>query len=203
MPRTQEQNQVIKDKRRGKLLATALKVFAAEGYDDVTIDSITKASKCSHGLFYHYFPAKPDVFRALLSENIMHSGALPPLKAALKARGVKGLAVLRDYLNKIDGASISDVYVAKIACFLIDEESLPKEFVAFAEENNLRGVFETLIHQGQETGEVIAGDPAEISLAIIDLLEAAFARRLEHGAKAKLVSADIIFGMLLRGAVRE
>lgn len=203
MPRTQEQNQVIKDKRRSKLLATALKVFAAEGYDAVTIDAVTKASKCSHGLFYHYFPGKPDVFQALLSETIMPSGVLPPLKKALEARGVRGLAILRDYLNEISQAPIGEVYIAKISCFLIEEESLPKEFERFAKENNLRGVFESLIRQGQDEGEVIAGDPKEISLAVNDLLQAAFKRKLEAGAKAKLVSADVLFGMLLRRAIRE
>ena len=63
MPRTAEQNNAIKDKRREKILQSSLRVFANANYDKVAIDDINKASHCSHGLFYHYFVSKEAVFR--------------------------------------------------------------------------------------------------------------------------------------------
>ena len=67
MPRTPAQNKAIKDKRKKRLLEIALKTFAYKGYDDVTIDDITKTARCSHGLFYHYFSSKQDIFEEVVS----------------------------------------------------------------------------------------------------------------------------------------
>ena len=90
MPRTPEQNQSIKDRRRGKLLTYALKAFALNGYDRTAVDDITKPAKCSHGLFYHYFDSKEAVFKALIDEVLTQEGRTP-VKEALELGGIKGL----------------------------------------------------------------------------------------------------------------
>ena len=40
MPRTPQQNALIRDKRRTKILLKTLKLFAINGFDEVTIDAI-------------------------------------------------------------------------------------------------------------------------------------------------------------------
>ena len=34
-----------------------------KGYDNATVDDIVKKAKCSHGLFYHYFKNKKEIFK--------------------------------------------------------------------------------------------------------------------------------------------
>ena len=51
MPRTPEQNRIVKDKRKAKITDKALKLFAEVGYNNISVDQITKAVRCSHGLF--------------------------------------------------------------------------------------------------------------------------------------------------------
>lgn len=51
-----------KEKRREKIVLSGLKVFCEKGYDSATIDDIVKKAKCSHGLFYHYFKSKKEIF---------------------------------------------------------------------------------------------------------------------------------------------
>ena len=65
MPRTPQQNAIIRDKRRTKILLKTLKLFATKGFDEVTIDAISIESACSHGLVYHYFEKKEDIFNGL------------------------------------------------------------------------------------------------------------------------------------------
>ena len=48
--------------RKNDILKSALKVFCEKGYSGAKIDDITKKAKCSHGLFYHYFPTKKNLF---------------------------------------------------------------------------------------------------------------------------------------------
>ncbi|MBO5714066.1 MAG: TetR/AcrR family transcriptional regulator, partial [Clostridia bacterium] len=52
----------IKEKRKEKIISSALKVFCEKGYQSATVDDITKKAKCSHGLFYHYFDNKKQLF---------------------------------------------------------------------------------------------------------------------------------------------
>ncbi len=55
----------ISDIRKSKLILSALKVFCKKGYDSATINDIVKNAKCSHGLFYHYFDNKKQLFDAV------------------------------------------------------------------------------------------------------------------------------------------
>lgn len=66
MPKTQEQNDELKELRRQNIILAALKVFCEKGYDGATVDDITQKAECSHGLFYHYFDSKKAVFDAVI-----------------------------------------------------------------------------------------------------------------------------------------
>lgn len=51
--------------RKNKIILAALKVFCEKGYGGATINDIVKKAKCSHGLFYHYFDSKKQIFEAV------------------------------------------------------------------------------------------------------------------------------------------
>ena len=53
MPKSQEQNKAIREKKRQDIKEKALRLFAIQGYDEVSVDDICKNAKCAHGLFYH------------------------------------------------------------------------------------------------------------------------------------------------------
>ncbi len=52
----------LKEERREKIILAGLKVFCEKGYEGTTVDDITKKANCSHGLFYHYFKSKKELF---------------------------------------------------------------------------------------------------------------------------------------------
>ncbi len=58
----EEIKQNLKEERRNRIVLAGLKVFCEKGYEGTTIDDITKRAKCSHGLFYHYFKSKKELF---------------------------------------------------------------------------------------------------------------------------------------------
>jgi len=60
----QEKNTIlsVKEKRREEILLGALKVFCEKGYSGATVNDIVNKVGCSHGLFYHYFKSKKDIF---------------------------------------------------------------------------------------------------------------------------------------------
>lgn len=58
MPRT------VKDpeERRQELLACAMRLFAEEGYDNVSVRAVARAAGVAPGLAYHYFDSKERMF---------------------------------------------------------------------------------------------------------------------------------------------
>ena len=63
-----------KEARKNDIVQAALKVFCEKGYGGTTINDIVKKAKCSHGLFYHYFNNKKEIFDAvseLRGKNMM------------------------------------------------------------------------------------------------------------------------------------
>ena len=66
MPRTNEQNELIRNERIESLKISALYLFASKGYDATTLDEIANDAGCSHGLIYHYFKNKQEIYRFIL-----------------------------------------------------------------------------------------------------------------------------------------
>ena len=66
MPKTKEQFQAIKEERADSILRSALPIFSIKGYDGTSIDEIAKAANCSHGLLYHYYKNKDDLFHEMM-----------------------------------------------------------------------------------------------------------------------------------------
>lgn len=69
MPEKDKGKQLRKKNRKQQIINCALKVFCDKGYDDAKIDDITKKAGCSHGLFYHYFNNKKELFDAVVTER--------------------------------------------------------------------------------------------------------------------------------------
>ncbi len=202
MPRTPAQNKAIKDKRKKRLLEIALKIFAYQGYDDVTIDDITKTARCSHGLFYHYFSSKQDIFEAVVNYFVFgQSSPLLNSEEMEQYKGVEGLTKFFEIVEKLQTGPAQDLYTAKI---LLDFErekvqgkaSIRKEAIS---KYDIRGTFERLIKEGQESGDVIDGDPKRIASIFFDLLIGIFECLLSSNPSVqKPVSKDLLLAMTLK-----
>ena len=200
MPRTPEQNQSIKDRRRGKLISYALKAFAANGYDHTAIDDITKPAKCSHGLFYHYFDSKEDVFAALIDE-VLCKEAEVPVSAALEKGSIAGLRLLCDYAARAAKSGGKDFCVAKITLFLSESAGLDEKAKAFARSHDIEKALVSLIRQGQEEGKAIVGEPRQIARYFIDMAKGGIARLSKSGTES--VDPDILYGFFLKTPIEE
>lgn len=65
MPKTLEQNKLLKEKRKEEILNASLRLFANFGIENITMDEIAKEVGCSHGLIYHYFESKEEIAKEL------------------------------------------------------------------------------------------------------------------------------------------
>ena len=72
------------DATRGKLLAVARKLFATKGYAATSLDTLVRRAGVTKGAFYHHFPDKQAIFRAVFEavEDDLVAAALAGSKGA-------------------------------------------------------------------------------------------------------------------------
>jgi len=162
-PRNEEQNAMIKDERREQILSAALKVFATRGFAATKISDIVAKGGMSHGLVYHYFKSKEEIFFELISRAVnvaaeslrmVDSLPMPPLEK------VRQTAV--NILNGIDeGEDSSYYFMIVVHAALIDLEDKEKYLVGSDVPVH---TLVKILKQGQETGVIKDGDPLEMAI---------------------------------------
>lgn len=56
------------EERRRELLACAMRLFAEQGYDNVSVRAVARAAGVAPGLAYHYFDSKQALFSAAIED---------------------------------------------------------------------------------------------------------------------------------------
>lgn len=64
-PRTDKQNELIREQRKQEILQAAIEVYVAKGYSAATLSDIADQAGLAHGLVYYYFKNKKRLFREL------------------------------------------------------------------------------------------------------------------------------------------
>ena len=77
------------DERRRQLLDRAVELFAAHGYDELSMAAFAREAGISKPLLYHYFPSKRRLFEAALaqaaSEHLAHVAEATDVATGLDA----------------------------------------------------------------------------------------------------------------------
>jgi AcrR family transcriptional regulator len=68
MPRSPKDNELIRQARRAEIFRAAGHVFAKKGFAATKIADIAAEANLSHGLLYHYFRSKEEVYEALFDQ---------------------------------------------------------------------------------------------------------------------------------------
>ena len=173
MPRQSSQNQRIRDDRRQQILRAAAHVFARKGLAATTIADIAQAAGVSHGLAYHYFDSKEDIFAQLISRAMDGTERL-----LLEARSREGTVTSRLHWlieQMIEGASDSadDLLIVQQAAI---SEAVPPEVreLVLQRPPVLVQSLAQLISEGQRAGELISGDPDQLALLLLSCVQGIF-----------------------------
>jgi AcrR family transcriptional regulator len=181
-PRNEEQNELIKDERREQILSAALKVFAKKGFAAAKISDIVAKGGMSHGLVYHYFRSKEEIFYVLLKRAMETSTrsivmvdamSLPPIEKIRQAAHYI-LGAMRDYED-------SAYYFLIVIHASVME--MPEEIRALMDISNTAiQTFARIISEGQQAGELADGDPFGMTITFFAAIEglALYKLSLEH-----------------------
>ncbi len=199
MPRTQKQNEKIRNKRKEKILNESLHLFVKKPYRSVSIDDIAKEVGCTHSLIYHYYASKEEVFhevllnaksklRTIIDPNILNNSESPKeILNTVLSRLLDGLKS-----NKREDIACSMILILDLVFDDDLKEIMPPEKRPFQ-------MFKRIVKDGQKKGEFVDGDPREYAVILNSFLRGVSIASLSIN-KDKFIapSASIIMRMLVR-----
>ncbi len=168
MPRTKEAQQQIREEQRVKILEAAKRVFARKGLA-ATMDDVAAEASISHGLAYRYFDSKEAIFRALVELAIEQSPELQQLQEMPRTPGQRLDLLISEFVESRRGQPEFFQLLDRV----LHDEDMPDDFRKLLHRRSqaLQGALRQLIVEGQDTGEVVAGDPDQLVRAILACFE--------------------------------
>lgn len=105
-PRSDEQNQAMRAESRARIIAAALRLFGAQGYEAASVRAIAREAGVAQGLMYSHFASKEALLQAIFQQSLQdvyesfalaESGDLPggPVERLIRA----AFAMLREKLD--------------------------------------------------------------------------------------------------------
>ncbi len=145
--------------RPAEILAAALEVFAARGFQGARLEEVAKRAGVSKGALYLYFETKADLFRAVVTDAV--SPNLERVKA-IAAADLPLEQVARMALPMLARQVVGDRRITGVVKLVIAESRNHPELAAIWREAVVEpGVqlISGLIAAAQARGEVRPGDP--------------------------------------------
>ena len=195
-PRDQAENERIKDERREQILRAARGLFARKGLAATKIADIAVAAGMSHGLVYHYFPGKEAVYAAIVDRALQ--GAARVTAAALERPGSPWDRLRWVCDQMLAGVRDAPEYTLIIIQALVSE-AIPEELQAPLRQHGSQPFpnLLALVRQGQEAGQVVDGDPEELTLTYLATIQGlAISGLAGEEGRRHFPSADTVLRLL-------
>jgi AcrR family transcriptional regulator len=175
------------DVRRLELLETAYERFAAQGYEETSVQEIVDRVGVAKGTFYHYFGSKEDLLEQVAEWQAEGLGLA--LRAGPRAQGgSRGIVTrLREVLRSITGWDPSDpseVSRTRLRILYLPGNLALRARLAEATVAHVHPELEDILRQGVETGVMELSDPD----ATADVIAAVWRGNVDHIAGLILAS---------------
>lgn len=201
MPRSKEQNEIIKDKRREEILVHATHVFSKKGYSATKISDIASDAALSPGLIYHYFKSKEDMFVAITEQSV---GIANKVVDKVMEKQIEPGEKMKIITSKILGGEgiCKDANLWLLIIQISISTAIPKAASKlFKEKYTAFNFIKSIIEEGQKKGQFSANDDAEsLTTAYYSLIQGicffyAF-NAADKNAGCKIPSVDMVLKIL-------
>src|SRR5690554_3275294 len=154
-PRKPEDNRELLEQRRSEILEAALKVFARRGLAGTRVGDIAVAAGLSHGLIYHYFRSKDEIFTELVKMAYQVSLGIVVAASQLPGPAWERIKSMTEMI--VSGAYRGDgPYYFLIILQAFTSETLPEEVKEMSAENSYRymEILAPLLEEAARAGEI-------------------------------------------------
>ncbi|GKV66918.1 MULTISPECIES: TetR/AcrR family transcriptional regulator [unclassified Sporosarcina] len=169
-PRTSEKFKEIRDIRQQQLKDAAIELFGMKGFAATKISEITNKAELSHGLFYHYFKSKEELYVTVLIELLE---TLIEVINEAEEQSESPLMQLEWLTDVTHSGPLKDgVYRHILIMQALYSDHLPAETKENIVERYRSMVIRIalIIERGQITGDFIEGDPEELAIYHLSLV---------------------------------
>ena len=200
MPRTTEQFEQMRREREQAILNAGLYLFATKGYELTTADSITKMVNCSHGLLYHYYKTKEELYQAVIEKKVrpIVYSVIADVDFNQKAKFVF-IDITSRFLKALK--SENDEYAWSIALLLdIHLQGVINPKVRHVEKDKklYDQVFE-LIEKGKAEGDFNDSSSREVTISLLALFKGLSYNRIRVGySKFICPRTEVLLSMVLK-----
>jgi AcrR family transcriptional regulator len=166
-PRSEEANMQIKDDRQKQILCSALKVFIHKGFAAAKMSDIATEAHISYGLMYHYFQSKDEIYAELIRDAVDSSRRVIEQVSAGDMEPIDKMRALVARIFKSVGEQQSAGYSFVLMMEAMTSGAYP--VTAMGRVHGSGRPFDLLVHvieQGQYTGQIAQGDPAELVMTL-------------------------------------
>jgi AcrR family transcriptional regulator len=160
--------QQLYDERKEQIKKAAIRVFSRRGIPGTKISMIAQEAGVSHGLFYHYYTSKEDLFTTLIQEAVetslaefgnLHQASGTPLdkirlmtEAMLDESGAPFFMLMHQARNSEGVPEAARKLIEQHPMSLYVDQLLP------------------IFKEGQEKGEIVQGHPEQLISAYLTVL---------------------------------
>jgi len=166
-----ESNSKSKEERRKQILEAALEVFARKGFVGTKASDISKRAGLSHGLTYHYFESKDEIFSELVEQALKSATMVIDYAMMQPGNSVTRLNWLTETILTHTGQSPSYNFLLMMQAFTM--ESIPNKAKELVEqyEGLPRLKMAELVRSGQEEGLFVEGDPEQLAYLYLSTIQ--------------------------------
>jgi AcrR family transcriptional regulator len=175
-------------------MSAGLKVFARRGIIGTKMSMIAAEAKISHGLLYHYFASKEELFTILVERAMIASDEAIESVYGMPGSPIEKIRALTqdmldeggtDYFLLIHQARTSDGVPEKVV-------ELMKQYSM----DNYVKQLQTLFQEGQELGEFVAGDLDEMISSYLSVLSGLMVLNVQKIGGYQLPRVDVLLRMM-------
>jgi AcrR family transcriptional regulator len=169
VPRSEAENQRLRERQRMNILAAAMRVFARSG-PSASMTEIAEAAGVSQGLAYRYFASKEEIYYALVAQATQSGLSEDEVAHLTSGTPWQRLEAL---LSRIVEARRAHPEFFQLLYHVIGGNDAPAELRAQIQERgqSFAGAVRRLIVEGQVAGEIAQGDPDQLTLALMAYLD--------------------------------
>jgi len=189
-PLNDEQLHQIRDERKEQIIAAALKVFARRGIIGTKMSMIAAEAGISHGLLYHYFKSKEELFNTLVQEAMLASqDAIRSLYGLPGTPLDKIRALTEDILDDNGAPYFMLIHQARTS------DGVPDKARQLVEQYSMKTFVDQLLplfKEGQEAGEIAAGQLEDLISSYLSVLSGLMVLNAQEGSGYKKPEIEVL-----------
>jgi TetR/AcrR family transcriptional regulator len=166
------------DSVQGRLMTSAIALFARKGYAATTVREIVEAAGVTKPALYYYFGSKEGIFLAMMGEALQEFEATAT--AALASEGSSEERILR-FLDGMFSLILDHLDVMRVLDAIYygpPQGAPPFDFEAI--HTRFIEILRSFVEEGIESGEFRPGDADDLTWAIVGPFEVARGMSLSH-----------------------